>query len=164
MQRFTATQKNEAFLITNQFSEEIGQLIIVNNTNVVFHNAGEEFEFIIDKNNIDILKNENKIESFKKYNVFGNYISTNSEVKIKGISSWEGGTLITDCKGQTLVTLQHNNVLTDHGIYNFSAYTEVESYQLALMLYLHMKGSKIKTTIAIVASVALAPIIIKLFN
>lgn len=125
MQQFTATYKDGCFLFTNNYSEEIGTLNITNNTKVIFSNGNENIQFNISKNKIEVFKNEKKIDNLEKTNYFKNVKSTISEVKIKGISSWKGGTQLIDNKYRTLATLKNQSALFDNGVYKFDTFSNI---------------------------------------
>lgn len=165
MQTFTAIYKDKIISFTNNATaEEIGKMYFENKADINFQTAEDEYQFITTKNSIEVLINGEKIDKFERKNRFRNFQSNNSYLKIKGISSWKGGTKLIDSQNKTLVTLHNKSALIDKRAYEFKTFAEVDPYQLMLMLALHIEGSKIKTTIAIAASVLLAPIIANFFN
>lgn len=164
MQSFTATYTEDAYIIINQYSEEIGKLKIVNDNEIRFFSLDENYQFKLSKNKVEVLKNGKKIDDFERFKNLGSFQSKNSELSIKGISSWKGGTKIVDRNNNTLVKLNNKSAWIDKGIYEFETFTEVEPYQLALMLHLHIQGSKAKTAIVAASIAATVVIVINIFN
>lgn len=150
MQRFTAIYRDEYISLINNSSEEIGQLKNIDKANANFETSEEIYQFITKKNKIELFKGSEKIDEFEKINLFGIYKSKYSGIKIKGISSWEGGTKLVDSNKKTLVKLQNESPLVDKGIYEFETFSDVEPYLLMLSLKLHIEGSKKKVIGAVV--------------
>ena len=164
MIHFTATHKDGVIAFTNQSSEDIGRLETVNDSKIIFYQAEDKYQFNLSKNKIEVLKNTEKIDEFERFKNLGSFQSKNSELSIKGISSWKGGTKIVDRNNNTLVKLNNKSAWIDKGIYEFKIFTEVEPYQLAMMLHLHIQGSKAKTAIVAASIAATVVIVINIFN
>ena len=164
MQRFTATYTGGAYIITNQYSEEIGMLKIVNDNEIRFTSLDENYQFKLSKNKVEVLKNGKKVDDFERSKPFMNFKSNISNFKIRGISGWEGGTKLVDENNKILVKLNNKSAWADKGIYEFETFTEVKPYQLALMLHLHIQGSKVKTIVGIALSIVIGAIFFNLLK
>ncbi|WP_121668066.1 hypothetical protein [Mesonia aquimarina] len=154
MKNITATYKNrELTFIKDGTSTEIGKIIYGKNKQPRLILDENEYSIVrTSKNEIQIFKNNEKIDSLNKDKIFGNYQFKNSTYQIKGISSWKGGTKLVDKENETILSIQNKSSLLDKGIYNIQLNNKVDSLFILLSLHIHIEASKTKTLAAVVSS------------
>lgn len=155
MNTFTAIFKNQWLtLIDDATSQEVGKISYRQQLDIYITIDEDKFQLSPEKRKIKVFKNYKKIDTLVKYNFLGNYKSKKSKFKIKGISSWKGGTKLVDKNDNLLLSITNENGLTNNGRYKIQTHRdEVDPYYTLLSLHLHLKASKANMLIPLITGI-----------
>ncbi len=164
MNMFTAIYKNQWLtLIDDATSQEVGKISYHQQLDINITVGDDKFQLSPERRKIKVFKNYKKIDTLSKY-LLGNYRSKKSNFKIKGISSWKGGTKLVDKNDKLILSINNENALSDNGKYKIKTYQgEVDPYYILLSLHLHLKGSKVKTLTTLTTAILSATLLRNLF-
>ena len=155
MNTFTAIYENKWLtLIDDATSQEVGKISYQQPLDIYISINEDKFQLSPEKRKIKIFKNYKKIDTLVKYNFLGNYKSKKSKFRIKGISSWKGGTKLVDKNDNLLLSVTNENGLTNNGKYKIQTHQdEVDPYCILLSLHLHLKASKSNMLVPMITAI-----------
>jgi hypothetical protein len=148
---YSAEINNNSCIVLNAKSEKIGELIYHKRFNrtacdiLIDNKKYEAFRKGFFQKNILVMLEGNEAFKFVINSWFGSSVIAPINYKIKGISSWTGGTRLIDENDNTLVTIKKAGGIFTHNKFQIEVNDEgVSNLHLLLALYFHIYASQNK--------------------
>lgn len=145
---YSAELNNNSCVVLNEKMEKIGELIYHKRFNrtacdiLIDNKKYEAFRKGFFQKNILVMHNGSDAFKFVINSWFGNAVIAPLNYKIKGISSWSGGTRLIDENDNTLVTIKKTGGIFIHNKFQIEKNDEnVSNLHLLLALYFHIYAS-----------------------
>lgn len=145
---YTAEINNNSCIVLNDNSEKIGELIYHKRFNrtacdiLIDNKKYEAYRKGFFQKNIQVMLDGNEAFKFIIGSWFGNAVISPINYKLKGISSWSGGTRLIDDNDNTLVTIKKaGGIFTQNKFQIEVNDTTVSNLNLLLALYFHIYSS-----------------------
>jgi len=104
-----------------------------------------------------VLENDKVKVNLNQKSNFGAIEISGSGHKIKGISSYKGGTKLIDNQNKTLVKINNEDIIFDKKNYVIDVLDKkVDELEILLVLYAHLQGSALKNKLAFFVGVFIA--------
>lgn len=145
---YSAEINNNSCIVLNEKSEKIGELIYHKRFNrtacdiLIDNKKYEAFRKGFFQKNILVMLEGNEAFKFVINSWFGSAIIAPLNYKLKGVSSWTGGTRLIDDNDKTLVTIKKAGGIFTHNKFQIEVNDEsVSNLNLLLALYFHIYAS-----------------------
>jgi hypothetical protein len=144
----SAEINNNSCIVLNEKSEKIGELIYHKRFNrtacdiLIDNKKYEAFRKGFFQKNILVILEGNEVFKFIINSWFGSAIIAPLNYKLKGVSSWTGGTRLIDDNDNTLVTIKKAGGIFTHNKFQIEVNDKsVSNLHILLALYFHIYAS-----------------------
>jgi hypothetical protein len=144
----SAEINNNSCIVLNEKSEKIGELIYHKRFNrtacdiLIDNKKYEAFRKGFFQKNILVILEGNEVFKFIINSWFGSAIIAPLNYKLKGVSSWTGGTRLIDDNDNTLVTIKKAGGIFTHNKFQIEVNDKsVSNLHMLLALYFHIYAS-----------------------
>lgn len=145
---YSAEINNNSCIVLNENSEKVGELIYHKRFNrtacdiLIDNKKYEAFRKGFFQKNILVMLDGNEAFKFVINSWFGSAIISPLNYKLKGVSSWTGGTRLIDENANTLVTIKKAGGIFTHNKFQIEVNdVSVSKLHLLLALYFHIYAS-----------------------
>ncbi|MFM2000245.1 MAG: hypothetical protein RL204_2192 [Bacteroidota bacterium] len=145
---YSAEINNNSCIVLNENSEKVGELIYHKRFNrtacdiLIDNKKYEAFRKGFFQKNILVMLDGNEAFKFVINSWFGSAIIAPLNYKLKGVSSWTGGTRLIDENDNTLVTIKKAGGIFTHNKFQIEVNdVSVSKLHLLLALYFHIYAS-----------------------